>query len=189
MEKQLTNLRELPFVLFASVQEVARLPDAEVNVAAVGALHEVSGVEASGRDTVLADAALTPVSLVLQQLVQEHLGPILAEVVLVLNLRAEGESAIGAAKSSNFFDLLITFALALKDKVTCQIYACNNSLFHKLTLLGRHSKKKVAISNGKLATSLSWQRHLSISPTGQRSITAANSMGRESRTTVGESLQ
>ena len=70
-----------------------------------------------GRDAVLADAALLPVALVLQQLVEEHLGPVLAEVVLVHNVWAVGDSTIGAAKCGNLFDLFIIFALALKNKI------------------------------------------------------------------------
>ena len=111
--------RELPLLLFAPIQEGARLPGAEVNVGVVGALQQVSRVDAPGGNAILANAALPTVYLVLQQVVQEHLGPVLAEVVLVLDIGAKGDAATGTAKGCNLFDLFIVFALALKKKKYC----------------------------------------------------------------------
>ena len=111
-----TDSREFPLFLFASIQEGARLPDAEVNVGLVGALQHVSRVDAPRHNAILADAALATVNLVLQQVVQEHLGPVLAEVVLVLDIGAIGDAATGAAKCCNLFYLFIIFALALKKQ-------------------------------------------------------------------------
>ena len=108
--------RELPLLLFASIQEGARLPGAEVNVGVVGALQHVSRVDAPGHNAILADAALATVNLVLQQVIQEHLGPVLAEVVLVLDIGAKGDAATGTAKGCDLFNLFIIFTLALKNK-------------------------------------------------------------------------
>ena len=124
--------RELPLLLFASIQEGARLPDAEVNVCFVGALQHVSRVDAPGHNAILANAALATVNLVLQQVVQEHLGSVLAEVVLVLDIGAKGDTATGTAKGCDLFDLFIIFALALKKVLLLKFfsivtYHCHNA--------------------------------------------------------------
>ena len=108
-------LCKFPIFLFASIQEVAGLPEAKVNVAAIGTLHQVSCVLAPGRDAVLAYAAFTTVNLVLQQVVEEHLRAVFAKVVLVHNVRAVGEASVGTAKSGNLLDLFVIFALALQE--------------------------------------------------------------------------